>query len=124
MNAIHIAAKIDGDTVTMERGEFERLIEMLEDAQDLVSTDATQRKLAAGVEETVSSAFLDRMLAGESLVRLWREHRGMTTDALAERTGLSAADLAELEQGRREASIGDLKEIAKALGVGLDDLVR
>ncbi|MCW6506655.1 helix-turn-helix domain-containing protein [Lichenifustis flavocetrariae] len=123
MNAIHINATIDGDTVTTPRAEFDRIVELLEDAQDAAAADNISRKLLSGEEELLPAAFVDRALADESLVRLWREHRHLTEEMLAGQADIPVQTLYEIEQGTRESSVAVLKAIAVALQVGLDDLV-
>ena len=41
------------------------------------------KRLAAGEEELLPAAMVDAILDGESRVRVWREHRGLTAAALA-----------------------------------------
>ena len=82
-----------------------------------------RRQLAAGEEELLPSAMIDRVLAGESLVRVWRDHRGLTSKALAEKAGIARAYLSQIEAGKREGTIDTLRKLATALGVAIDDLV-
>lgn len=56
-------------------------------------------------------------------VRALREARDMTKKALAERSGLSARFLSDVEAGRANPSIGSLNEIASALDVDVTVLV-
>jgi hypothetical protein len=48
-----------------------------------------KKRLAAGEEELIPSEMVMRMVAGDSPVRVWREHRGLTMAALAERAGIA-----------------------------------
>jgi transcriptional regulator with XRE-family HTH domain len=51
-------------------------------------------------------------------IREWRQHRGLTQAALAERAGLSWIYIAKLEGGARRApSLPALERIARALRV-------
>ena len=57
-------------------------------------------------------------------VRELRMERGMTVNALAERSGVSRATIWKLEQsGVKNVSIGTLQRLAKALGVRTEDLI-
>ena len=123
MTALPIRATIEGETVTMPRAEFERLVALLEDAADVAAFDVAQRRLASGDEELLPAHLVDRMLAGESPVRVWRAHRGLAGKDLAAQAGISAPYLAQIEAGQREPSLTVLKALAASLGVGLDDLV-
>jgi XRE family transcriptional regulator, aerobic/anaerobic benzoate catabolism transcriptional regulator len=57
-------------------------------------------------------------------VRAWRARRGMTRKLLAQHSGVSERYLAELENGRGNISIVLLRQIARAMDVPLDELVR
>jgi predicted transcriptional regulator len=109
--------------VVVPESEWIAIQEALEDREDIAAIDEFQRKLAAGEEEFISSAMLDRLLAGESTIRVWREHRGMTAAALAEKADVSAAYLSELEGRKKTGSIAALKRIAAALDLTVDDLI-
>lgn len=73
-------------------------------------------------EETIPWEMATRMWDGESRVKVWREHRGLTVRALAEQAGVSASLVSEIETRKKEGSIATLKALAKALRVGLDDI--
>ena len=109
--------------VVVPESEWIAIQEALEDREDIAAIDEFQRKLAAGKEEFISSDMLDRLLAGESTIRVWREHRGMTAAALAEKADVSAAYLSELEGRKKTGSIAALKRIAAALDLTVDDLI-
>lgn len=56
-------------------------------------------------------------------LRMLREQAGMTQQALAVAAGLSVTAIAALEQGRKaNPRVNTVRAIAKALGVGADDL--
>jgi DNA-binding XRE family transcriptional regulator len=97
----------------------------LEEAED--ETDVLELRLAriehALRGETVPATVVDRLVAGESPILVWREHRGLTLRALAKKIGISAGMLSEMENGKKDGSVRTLAAIAKALRVGLDDLV-
>ncbi|WP_291825921.1 helix-turn-helix domain-containing protein [Bosea sp. (in: a-proteobacteria)] len=115
---------IDGeDFVALSREAYERLVEAAEDAADSAAIARFEQRLAAGEEEFVPSAMVDRILAGENLVRVWREHRGLTVSALAEMAGIAQPYLSQIETGKREGTLQTMKKIAGALRVKLDDLV-
>lgn len=109
--------------VVMPEAAFERLREAAEMADDIKAYDEAKRRLAAGEDELVPSEMVDRILAGESTVRVWREHRGLTAGALAAKAGIAQSYLSQIETGKREGTVSTMKKIAAALGVALDDLV-
>ncbi len=94
-----------------------------EDAEDAAAVARFRARLAAGEEELVPAAVVDRLLAGESPVRVWREHRGLTQSGLGRASGVNRVVVADIEAGRKGGSVRSLKALAGALGVGIDDLV-
>ena len=60
---------------------------------------------------------------GQRLVWLRKEH-GLTQGQLAERAECSQQMIAEYEKGKRNIPLWRLVNIADALGVGVDDLLR
>jgi transcriptional regulator with XRE-family HTH domain len=64
-----------------------------------------------------------RRLVGRNLARI-RTAKGLTQEALAERSGFSQQYLSGLERGRRNPTIVTLYELAQALGVDYLDLLR
>lgn len=111
-----------GRLVVLPEAEYREMAEMLADADAAALIDRFRAKLAAGEEELIPADAANRLLAGESPVRVWRELRGLKTGELAERAGLSQAFVSQIETGKREGSVGALKALAEALGVTLDDL--
>lgn len=115
---------IDGEPfVALSRRAYDKLVEAAEDAADLAAIARFERRLAAGEEEFIPSEMVDRILAGENAVRVWREHRGMTVAALAEKAGITQPYLSQIETGKREGTLQTMKKVAEALKIGLDDLV-
>ncbi|MEO5375450.1 MAG: helix-turn-helix domain-containing protein [Alphaproteobacteria bacterium] len=96
----------------------EELADMLEDAA------ATAAYHASRDEETFPSSVVDRVLAGENPIRVYREHRGQTLTDLAKTIGIPKGYLSEIETGKKTGPADLLKRIAEALGVDLDDIVR
>lgn len=108
--------------VVLPEAEFNALVEAAEDAADRAALTAFRDKLAAGEEELVPAAVVDRILNGESRVKVWREHRGLTSSRLAELAGIGQGFLSQIETGKRDGTVGTLRKIAAALNVTLDDL--
>ncbi len=71
----------------------------------------------------IPSAVVDAELDGYHSVYAWRTERGLTLDALAEKSGLSKAYLSQIETGKRAGTTKTMRAIANALDVPLDVLV-
>jgi len=108
--------------VVIPEADYETLLAAAEDAVDAAAVEAFRRKLATGDEEPIPAAIVDRILDGESRIRVWRDHRGLTSSALAEKAGIAQAFLSQIETGKRDGTIDTLRRIAAALGVSLDEL--
>lgn len=108
--------------VVLPWADYQALLEAAEDALDGALLDAYMNKLVSGEDETVPDAVLDALLAGNSPVKVWREYRGLTQEALAARAGISKAYLCQIETGKREGAIKTLRALAAALGITMDDL--
>lgn len=50
-------------------------------------------------------------------IRTWREHRGLSRQILAQRTGISVSYLAQIESGRRKPSQETMSRLAAALSI-------
>ena len=94
--------------------------EMLEDIRDY---DDARQRLAAG-EEVVPSQVVYAILDGENPLRVWREHRHLTQQELADRAGISKPYLSQLEAGKRTGTTDVLARLAEALNLTIDDIVR
>jgi DNA-binding Xre family transcriptional regulator len=111
------------DMIVLSKSHYELLVERAELAEDVAAIEAYRRKLATGEEEAIPEEFANRLIDGEHPIRVYRELRGLSAKELAERTGISAAFLSEIENGKKDGGVATLKRIASALGVMLDDLV-
>ncbi|MDR7038359.1 MULTISPECIES: helix-turn-helix domain-containing protein [Methylobacterium] len=108
--------------VVLPEAEYAALVEAAEDAADGAAVETFRQRLARGEEELVPASVVERLLAGENRIRVWREHRGLGVGALAERAGIAQAYLSQIEAGRREGRLDTLRRIADALSVTLDDI--
>lgn len=98
---------------------YERLAAALEDADDAALFDAAR---AADDGFRIPAAVASALLDGEQPIKVWREHRGLTQDVLAEKAGISKAYLCQIETRRRVGALKTLKALADALALKVDDL--
>jgi DNA-binding XRE family transcriptional regulator len=103
--------------------ELERRLEQAEDENDALELRLAKIEDALSSGERIPAAIVDRLADGEAPVRVWREHHGLSLRGLAEKAGISAAMLSEIENGKKEGSVHTLAALARALRVDLDDLV-
>ena len=102
--------------------EYERLLEIVEEREDIVAAESAERRRIEG-EEYLSAEMVDRLLDGEPPLRVWRECRGLTQTALAAKVGTSVATINRLESGKMIGDRRRWRPIAEALGVTIDDLL-
>jgi DNA-binding XRE family transcriptional regulator len=116
----------DAETVTLRRSDYEALIERLEDVADIAALDDFKARLVSenALVDYLPAELVERLIGGESPVRIWREHRGLSAQALARTAKLTPSYVSEIETGRKPGSLNAMAKIARALGVSLEDLVR
>lgn len=108
--------------VLLTKAEFERLQEAAENYADICASVAAQERAASG-EEYIPGELLDRIFAGESALKVWREYRGLTQEQLAAKVGKQGSWLAKIENGKLEGGIQVWRKLAAALEVELDDIL-
>lgn len=60
---------------------------------------------------------------GESLIKAWREHLGLTQEALAEMAGIKQPALARLEKAESNPRNATLKKLADAMEISVEQLI-
>jgi len=111
------------DMIVLSKSDYDTLLERAELAEDVEAIETYRRKLAAGEEEAIPEDFAARLIEGENPIRVYRDLRGLSARELAEKTGISAAFLSEIENGKKDGGVATLKKIAQVLRVTIDDLV-
>jgi DNA-binding XRE family transcriptional regulator len=117
----------ESDTVILTRAEYEKLIEQLEEAEDLAAIAKIEaREATLGVEAAQADylpiELVERLIVGEHPVRVWRTHRGLTREALAAAAGVAPSYLSKIETKKKPGSFDALAKLAAALRVSLDDI--
>ena len=124
MNPIQTIKAPDGsELVVLPRADYERLTAAAEDAADALAYDRAKAALASGADELVSAEVAERLLTGESSLRVWRRYRGLTQTALARAAAVPQSVISAIETGKRSPSLKTLRALARALGVDLEDLM-
>jgi DNA-binding XRE family transcriptional regulator len=122
MNVQTIEKNGKPEYVVLPWEEYQAMLAALEDRADAAVMANFAERLARGVEETVSAVVVERLLAGEQPVRVWREYRGLTQVQLAEAAGVTQSMVAMIESGDRRGTVDTLTVIARVLKVDLEDL--
>ncbi len=107
----------------LPNNDYDKLIEAIEDREDVEAGRRFRAKLAAGEEELIPAEFVNRMIDGENKIKVWRDVHGMSAKALADAAGISAPYLSQIEGSIREGSTEEMKIIAEALNVTIDELL-
>ena len=102
--------------------EYQKLLAAWEMLEDIRAYDEAKASIESG-EELIPSKVAYALLDGKNPIRVWREHRGLTQQQLAEEVGISKPYLSQLESGKRNGTTEMLKKIGQALHVGLEELV-
>jgi DNA-binding XRE family transcriptional regulator len=102
--------------------DYRHFLELLEDEADARTVAEFHEAYTAGREFLVPEEIMRRELAGESPVKLWREHRGLTQHELATLAEISKPYLSQIETGKRQGTVETLSALARSLGVPLDVL--
>ncbi len=84
--------------------------------QDIRDYDAAKQALKYD-EELIPSEITYAILDGENPIKVWREHRGLSQQQLAEAGGLSHEHLSEIEIGLRKPTNDEAFAMAKALNL-------
>jgi DNA-binding Xre family transcriptional regulator len=111
------------DMIVLSKSDYDMLLDRAELAEDMAAIEVYRKKLASGEEEAIPEEFAIRLIGRENPIRVYRELRGLSARELAEKTGISAAFLSEIETGKKDGGVATLKKIAQALRVTIDDLV-
>lgn len=102
--------------------DYERLLELAEDRADEEAAAIAERRRADG-EEYVPAELVDRLLAGETPLRVWRQYRGLTLDDVAKRVGVAPATVSRLETGVMKGGPAIWRKLASALDVAVEDIL-
>ncbi|MDH2325990.1 helix-turn-helix transcriptional regulator [Cereibacter sp. SYSU M97828] len=113
------ATNLKGEAlIVLTAEEYRALIEDAGDAalaRDAIERDAGAPRLTAEAAEAILTGNLHPLTA-------WRKASGLTIAALAEKTGIRAATISEIESGKIDPRLSTVKTLASAIGVDIDDI--
>lgn len=102
--------------------DYEKLVTIAEDRADgFAAMEAERRRL--GGEEYLPAEMVDRILAGESELKIWRKYRSLSLEELGAAVGVTKGFLSQIENGAARGSPVLWRKLAGALGVSADDIL-
>lgn len=114
--------EIGGQRIAMLRAEdYERLVELAEELEDIAALDAAVAAQASGAEY-VPSELVHAIASGENALRVWRNYRKMSTADLAAASGVTIELIERIEQGDIPDDAACWADLAHALRIDPDDI--
>lgn len=124
MNAQIIEREGKPEYAVLPYDEYLKLLELAEDAADAADAREARRELDNHEDETVPVEIVDRLMAGdEHPLKIWREYRGITQEALGREASVGKSYISQIEAGSKLGSARVLKALADTLKVDIDDLL-
>ncbi len=102
---------------------YEKMIEVLEDAQDVADAKEIASRIMQGEGEYFPSEVVNAILSGENKIKVFREYRGMTQEELAKKINKSVPMIRKLENGSSDGSVNTIKAISATLNVDVELLI-
>ena len=90
--------------------------------EDELSDEELLERLDSVENEYFPAEVVNRLLAQENPVTVYREYRGMSLAELAKAAGIGENELARMESGSRTMPAWQLTAVAKALGLDYEDI--
>ena len=103
--------------------EYLKLLELVEDVRDAADAREASRQLISSEDEAIPSNVAARLIAGVHPLKVWREYRGLTREALGNSASVGKSYISQIETGSKTGSAKVLKALAEALQVDMDDLL-
>jgi ribosome-binding protein aMBF1 (putative translation factor) len=109
------------DNVILRRSEYDALMRRIEDLED---GHIVERTRSEKNRRYMPVDVVKRLVSGEeSKVRVWREHRGLTLRALAQKAEIAPAYLSEIETRKKPGSVKAVAALARTLDVQIEALI-
>jgi DNA-binding XRE family transcriptional regulator len=102
--------------------EYRHLLEAAEDQADILAAERAAERAEAG-EEYLPSEIVDKLLAGENALRVWRKYRGLSAISLSQLSGIDQSRISELENGKAQGKPTTWRALARVLKVSVDDIL-
>jgi DNA-binding XRE family transcriptional regulator len=109
--------------VILPAADYERLVELAEDAHDIALAERILAELKSGKQEAFTQEEVLELLNAPSPVGFWRKRRGLTQAALAKAAGIGKTALTAIERGEPTIDVRVYRRLAAELDVELDELL-
>ena len=103
--------------------EYEDMMDDLQDMQEIGEILEIHRQIKTGEMPTYPASVVNALINGVNPVKVYREHKGLTQQELADKIGKSVAMIRKIENGESEASVSTMKAIANVLDTDVDSLI-
>ena len=123
MNAQIIEKNGKPEWVVIPYGEFIKIQEILEDAEDIKDIEENLKAIEENREIIIPGEVTFAIIDGTHPIRAWREYKNMRINELAKKIGISGSYLSQIENGKRNPTIKTLKNIASALDIEPEMLI-
>ncbi len=110
------------EIVILPAAEYDRLLELAEDARDLAIAEKALAEHRSGKGESLDQEEVHELLRATTPLAFWRKHRGLTQSALADMVGISQAYLAQIERGKRLGDLRLYRRLSEALRLDIEDI--
>jgi hypothetical protein len=115
--------EVGGEKIAMlPVADYERLVNLAEDKADILAAERAEERRRNG-EEYVPAEVVNRILAGESPLRVWRQFRGLTLKELSKASAVSLTQISDMERRTRQGRPAQWRRLADALRVSVDDVL-
>ena len=108
--------------VPYERLGTDRVVISLKDFENMLDVIAYD-EAKAQPEDALPAAFTLSLIQGESPLKAYRKHRGLSQATLSQSAGTPQGLISEIETGKKKGSVTTLKALANALDIEVDDLL-
>lgn len=106
--------------VVITESEYRRMIEAIEDAEDIAMADAANARRDNGTEVLIEGDLACAMMDAGTMLAGAIGFRKLTLAELTARTGLSVSYISDMARGRKRGSIDAWRKLAAVLNVPLD----
>lgn len=103
--------------------EYIKLQDAIEDAEDIKDIQENLKAIQEGEEGTIPGEVTFSILDGTNPIRAWREYKNIKMNELAQKVGISAAYLSQIENNKRNPTVDTLKAIANELAIEVELLI-